>query len=388
MPQAGGRGDGRAAANLPHVVPPKAKTGAQTPRSPVFAAGSRLGFGAWQIGGRDWGPSMDRRDAMSLVSRALELGITIFDTAPNYGASEEILGEALGSDRDSVSIATKVGPRDDPESSLQRSLLRLRSDYVDLLQLHEPGPDFERKMEGIAALKERGVANAVGLCNATTAQLRWAVDNVALDAYQAQYNLFDREAEQRHIPICRDAGVALIAYRALASGLVGSGLKTFDVRDHRGRIYWFAGPELPRRNEVLEMLEEIAVQKRVAVTALALAWALQRPDVSVVLMGARTNRQLEQNLDAVTLKLEPRDLAAIEGAVRKAFPVARASNRAIDESRNWGERERFIVARLDGNTPYEAVAATWNDSREEQLTTAQVRVFVDALSEQGLVSYE
>ena len=99
----------------------------------------RLGFGAWAVGGAGWGAATDERARFAAVARALERGVTFFDTAPAYGdgASEALLGRALRADRDRVAIATKVGPRDDTRTSLEASLSRLRTDHVDLVQLHE-----------------------------------------------------------------------------------------------------------------------------------------------------------------------------------------------------------------------------------------------------------
>src|SRR5437899_1952541 len=133
----------------------------------------RLGFGAWAVGGRGWGPTGDAAERESAIRRALERGITFFDTAPTYGdgESERLLGHALRAHRERVAIATKVGPHDDPRASLEGSLRRLASAYVDLIQLHEALGRWEGSLEGLLKLQEEGKALAIGLCTATHLQI-------------------------------------------------------------------------------------------------------------------------------------------------------------------------------------------------------------------------
>src|SRR5881396_3734917 len=204
----------------------------------------RLGFGAWAVGGAGWGAASAETDRLAAVRRAFELGITFFDTAPTYGdgASERLLGRALKADRDRVAIATKVGPRDDPRRSLEASLRRLATDYVDLIQLHEALDGWERRLEQLHTLQEKGKALAVGLCNATSRQLAQALGIAPVAAYQGPYNLFDRDVEQRELPLCRERQIAFLAYRPLAAGLLSGKYPTppeFATDDHRRKIYWF-----------------------------------------------------------------------------------------------------------------------------------------------------
>src|SRR2546426_4643609 len=125
----------------------------------------RLGFGAWAVGGRSWGATGDAAERESAIRLALERGITFFDTAPTYGdgESEHLLGRALQAHRDRVAIATKVGPQDDPRASLEGSLRRLASDYVDLIQLHEALGRWEWSLEKLLKLQEEGKALGIGL---------------------------------------------------------------------------------------------------------------------------------------------------------------------------------------------------------------------------------
>jgi len=368
------------------------RPGARTDIGPplrFLTSGPRLGFGAWAVGGTEWGVAAAERDRLAAVRRALELGITCFDTAPSYGdgASERLLGQALKSHRDHVAIATKVGPRDDPRRSLEGSLRRLATDYVDLIQLHEALEGWERQLEQLHTLQEQGKALAIGLCNATHRQLARALEIAPLVAYQGPYNLFDRDVEQRELPLCRERQVAFLAYRPLAAGFLTGKYAAppeFPAADHRRKIYWFKGKEFDRRRAVVARLSPIARRLDIPLSALALAWVLAQSGVSIVLAGARSAGQVEQNL-AGTRPLSPSTLAEVDRIVADAFPPVRASDELKRQAATWGERERFIVERLDGQTSAETIAALWTDSSATPMVAAQVKVFCDQLAERGLL---
>jgi len=299
---------------------------------------------------------------------------------------------ALAGKRDRVVIATKVGPRDDPRESLEESLRRLNTDYVDLLQLHEVGESFERSLEELARLKEEGKALEIGLCNATHGQLSKGLEGAPLSAYQAAYNLFDREVEQRELPLCAAKGLQFLAYRPLASGMLtnkfaAGGTAPFAPDDHRRGIWWFKGEELRRRGLVLDRMKQIADEAERSVSGLALAWLLNRPGVNVVLAGARTPGQLEENLLAMHKPLTRAEAEAVDLIVSEVFRPARATAEAVRQAAGWGGREKFIVDRLDGVTPYDEIAAAWSDANGSHLMGAQVRQFVDQLAAEDLVSF-
>ena len=351
--------------------------------------GLRLGFGAWALGGRGWGAPGEEQVRTAAVRHAHERGVTFFDTAPTYGdgESERLLGKALRPFRDAVRIATKVGPHDDPRASLEGSLSRLGADYVDLAQLHEAGTRYEWSLERLHGLIEQGKTRAIGLCNATPAQIARAAQIAPIATYQGPYNLFDRDVEQRELGLCRELGLGFLAYRPLASGLLSGNYATapqFSEGDHRARVYWFKGREFVRRSVVLEGLRPIAARLELPLPALALAWVLAQPAVSVVLAGARSAEQVDENL-AGTALLTPDTVAEIDALVAHAFRPARATDRGRTLAAGWGPRERFIVERLDGTETYEAIAARWTDSADVPMIAAQVKVFVDQLADQGLV---
>jgi aryl-alcohol dehydrogenase-like predicted oxidoreductase len=349
----------------------------------------RLGFGAWALGGAGWGEPSDERERVAAVRHAVERGITFFDTAPTYGngASERLLGAALNPHREAVGIATKVGPHDDPQDSLDASLRRLGTDYVDLIQLHETLGRWEWSLEKLHKLVNEKKALAIGLCNATHLQLARAVQIAPLVSYQAAYNLFDRDVEQRELPFCRDHGLAFLAYRPLASGLLTgkyAASPDFPEGDHRRKIYWFTGREFERRRAVINRLRPLAERSETTLTALALGWVLGQPGVSVVLAGARNREQMNQNLRATTQHLAPDTVQDVDTIVADVFRPARATPQAADLAKAWGERERFIIERLDGKTAYEAIAAQWTDRGQQPMVAAQIKVLVDQLAEQGL----
>ncbi len=329
------------------------------PLSRFLGAETRLGFGAWAVGGAGWGAAGDQRERATAIRHAVERGVTFFDTAPSYGAgeSERLLGRALKADRARVAIATKVGPRDDPRASLEGSLRRLDSDYVDLVQLHEPLERWEWRLEKLHTLQVEGKALALGLCNATHLQLERALTIAPLATYQAAYNLFDRDVEERTLPLCRERGLAFLAYRPLAAGLLTGKYAAppqFADGDHRRQIYWFKGKEFERRRDVIERLRPIAQREGISLIALALGWLRSQPGVSMILVGARSRAQVNE-----TFVPDPR-------------PLIPDTCCAID------------AIRLDGTTRYEAIAAAWTDRGDQPMIAAQVKVFVDQLVEQGL----
>lgn len=347
-----------------------------------------LGFGAWAVGGSGWGAPEDEAERIAAVRHAVERGVTFFDTAPTYGngASETLLGRALKSARDRVTIATKVGPHDDPRRSLESSLRRLGSDFVDLVQLHEALEGWEWQLEKLHKLREDGKALTIGLCNATHRQIARALEIAPVTTYQGPYNLFDRDVEQRELPLCRDRGLGFLAYRPLASGMLTGKYPSppaFLETDHRRQIYWFKGQEFERRRAVVERLRPIARSLDLPLAGLALAWVLAQPGVSIVLAGARNREQVDENLTS-TQHLAPDTLSHIDAIVAAVFRPARATAGLPALAATWGEREQFIVARLDGKTRYEAIAAEWTDRSETPMIAAQVKVFIDQLIEQGL----
>ncbi len=366
-------------------------TGARKRFGPLLVEGSRtmLGFGAWGVGGSGWGAPSAEADRLAAIERAREGGVLWFDTAPTYGdgVSERLLGRALGPHRDTVHIATKVGPLDDPRQSLEGSLRRLGTDYVDLVQLHEIAEGWESRLETLHQLQQEGKARAIGVCNASHLELSRALALAPIATYQGPYNLFDRDAEERLLPLCRARGLAFLAYRPLASGLLSgefSESPRFPNRDHRARLYWFRGAEFERRRTAIRELTILAAALGISLPVLALRWLLSRAGVTIVLTGARSAAHVADNLTARDVPLAETTSCEIETAVRPIFRLPAATTVAAQEARSWGPRERFIVERLDGRSTPESIAAAWTDRGEQPMVAAQVKVFADQLRERGL----
>lgn len=366
-------------------------TGARNHFGPLLFQGTRatIGFGAWGIGDVGWGASAHEAERLGAIALALERGVVWFDTAPTYGngVSERLLGRVLTSSRDRVRVATKVGPRDDARDSLEGSLRRLDTEYVDLVQLHEIGERWEWRLETLHRMQEEGKARAIGICNATHLELARALTLAPLVAYQGPYNLFDRDVEERLLPLCRERGLAFLAYRPLASGLLGGAFDTvpdLPPADHRSRLYWFRGAEFDRRRAVIDELTQRAAGLGISLPALALRWLLSRVGVTVVLAGARSGAHVSDNLTAQEAPLDEATGRAIDSCVSAVFRLPAASATAVDAAQSWGPRERFIVERLDGRTTPESIAAAWTDRGEQPMVAAQVKVFADQLRERGL----
>jgi len=258
------------------------------------------------------------------------------------------------------------------------------------------------------ALVRRGLTRAIGLCNAGESDLRRALDVAPIASCQEQFNLIDRDAERTTLPLAREREVGFLAYRPLASGLLTGKYRApplFEPDDHRGRIYWFAGREFERRRRVVERLECLARDRALTVTQLALSWVLARPGVTAVLAGARTPEQVEENVCAATRALDAADVQAVDDIVAAVYAprALRAGTRVADEPNERGEfvitcphsggtrtlrvgeREAYVMRRLDGATAFADIADGWHPAGGRRLLAAQVVLLVDQLGELGLL---
>src|SRR5438094_781704 len=217
---------------------------------------------------------------------------------------------------------------------------------------------------------------------------RWGAPRAERERVAAVERAIDRDVEERHLPRCDRHGIAFLAYRPLASGLLGGAYRTapsFPEDDHRRNIYWFSGSEFARRHGAIERLEGLARGRGTSLAALALAWVLARPGVTIVLAGARTAGQVDDNVTAVERPLTADEVREIDAIVAQAFRPLRATPAVRGLVAGWGPRERYIVEQLDGSKTYEAIAAGWTDRGEQPMVAAQVKVFCDQLAERGLV---
>jgi aryl-alcohol dehydrogenase-like predicted oxidoreductase len=307
---------------------------------------STICLGTWQFGG-DWGTPR-REDAKAAVRRALELGVTFFDTAQAYGfgASEELLAEGLGDDlrrrRDELVIATKGGLRPEgggierdssPEwlrSGVEESLRHLGVETIDLYQVHWPDPDtpVEETAGALDELVTEGKIRHVGVSNFDVEQMAGFERTRKVESLQPPYHLFRREIEEDVLPWCRENGVGVLAYGPLAHGLL-SGRMTPETRladdDWRHGSDLFRGDNFRRNLEVVAALGRFAEERGSTVAQLAVAWTLANPAVDVAIVGARRPDHIEGTAPAADVELSGDDLAEIdrimEGAVQVAGPT-------------------------------------------------------------------
>jgi len=311
---------------------------------------SAIGLGTWPIGGARYGQS-DDASAERTISAALDAGITCFDTAPSYGNghAEELLGRALKGRRDDVVLVTKGGlvwneksevlgqdgSADHLEATLQESLRRLQTDYVDLFMIHWPDTSMPaaRTADALRALVDAGKTRYIGVSNYTGPELRelaGALGDVPLIANQISYHLFDRRWARSSFDTCRELGAGVMAYGSLAHGLL-SGTFTrdiaFDASDWRASGMIFGQPLLTEQNlarnlEVVDRLTEIASSTNMALPQLALSWVLAHPLISVALVGARTPKEIQEAAEATTNPLDESYLQRIDDVLAGAAGMA------------------------------------------------------------------
>ena len=314
---------------------------------------SRIAFGNWSAGG-DWG-SVDRDAAIAATREALDLGITLFDTAHAYGfgAAEGVLWEALRpeirSARESVVIATKGGLRNDDgltvrDSSpaglrrdLEASLRALGTDYVDIYQIHWPDPatPIETTAETLDAFVQEGLVRAVGVSNYDARQMTAFQSVRPIDTLQPPYHLFRREIEGTVLPFAREHGIGVLVYGPLAHGLLSGRMTegtTFAADDWRSKSDLFAGDAFRRNLAVVRDLADFAAERGATVAQLAIAWTLANPAVDVAIVGARSPEQIRQTAPATELALSAAEMARIETMLRADVAVGGPAPEAMPRS--------------------------------------------------------
>ena len=293
---------------------------------------SPLGLGCWQLGGHGWG-KVSRAEMVRAVHKAIDSGITLFDTAPIYGLgqSEAILGQTLGGKRKQVVIATKVGLvwkkdksftryYDSSPQSIEReingSLKRLNTDYIDLYQIHWPDPETPVRdtLEAMEKLVRTGKVRCIGCCNFSLPQLKEALQySDTIKTIQLPYNLVDRKVERDLLPFCRDKGIKVLAYSPIARGLLSGKYDEdteFPEDDHRRRSEdeYFQGEALLKNLEIVKKVGLIAQRLNKTPAQIALRWVLESPYITAVIFGAKSVAQVEENVAASDFTLSEADM--------------------------------------------------------------------------------
>ncbi|MCF2518798.1 aldo/keto reductase [Dyadobacter sp. CY351] len=311
---------------------------------------SAITYGSFAIGGTMWGGT-EKNDARKAILTSIDHGITTLDTAPFYGfgLSEELIGESIKDrDRSAIQILTKFGMVWDGSNNgkgdfmmdidqdgkkypiykyaskanvmkeVEESLQRLRTDYIDLLQLHWPDSTtpIEETMEAMQLLIDQGKIRAAGVSNYNEVQMLRAQEHINLASNQVPYSMLKRQIEAKVIPAAVENLIGIIAYSPLERGLLtgkffnGNALKSDDHRNG-----YFSQFDLDKVKSLLERIEPIAQEKGATLSQLVLKWTTLQKGVTVVLAGARNEEQAISNAGAVDIDLSNDELDLINKAV-------------------------------------------------------------------------
>ena len=291
---------------------------------------SSILMGTWQAGKEMW-VRIDDVQSTRAIRAAVEAGVTTFDTAAAYGKghSERILGTAVSGLRGKVILATKVFANrlkfKQVIDSCHQSLKNLRTDYIDLYQIHWPAGSFgtrtvpiEETLAAMNELKETGKIRAIGVSNFSCAQLKEAAQYARIDSLQSPYSLFWRHIEEDTMPYCRKNSITILSYSPMAQGLLTGKFAQghqFEKGDHRAKNRLFEPQNFQRASQALDRLRPIAETKAASLAELALAWVISHAGTCAI-AGARNANQVVQNARAAELTLSANDLARMNGIGR------------------------------------------------------------------------
>ena len=299
---------------------------------------TRIGFGAWATGGPwqfGWG-KQDDEASIAAIHRALELGSNWIDTAAIYGLghSEEVVGRALAEWRGARPLVfTKCGMIWDENGKVgystkapsirrevEASLRRLKTDVIDLYQMHWPADELEETLEGwaeMARLKQEGKVRWIGASNFSAEELRRAHAIAPIASLQPPYSLLRREIEAEVLPFCAANGIGTIVYSPMGSGLLTGAFTRERVAglpegDWRRKSAAFQEPQLTANLQLVERMRAVGGRQGRSPAEAAIAWVLRNPAVTGAIVGARGPEQVEGTFSAATLALTPGDVSAIE----------------------------------------------------------------------------
>lgn len=295
---------------------------------------SALGLGC--MGMSDFYGTRDDAQSLATIHRALDLGVTLLDTAPMYGPfiNEELVGRAIRGRGEKVAIATKFGVERDPrdpnarflnsrpeaiKASCEASLRRLGIERIDLFYQHRLDPQvaIEETVGAMADLVRAGKVAHLGLCEIAPETLARAHRVHAIAAVQSEYSLFYREPERDILPALRELGVGFIPYSPLGRGFLTGRIRStsdLDATDWRHNSPRFQAGNFENNLQLVGAVEALAQEREVTPAQVALAWLLAQGDDIVPIPGTKRVQRLEENLRALSLRLEPDDVARLEAA--------------------------------------------------------------------------
>lgn len=297
---------------------------------------TRVGFGAWAIGGGNWEfawGAQDDGESVKTIERALDLGINWIDTAAVYGLghSEEIVARAVKHAARKPYIFTKCSMRwtqdrkvyrslkgGSVQEEIEASLARLRVETIDLYQVHWPNPEdeIEEGWEMLGRLQQQGKVRYIGVSNFNVAQMKRVQKIAPITSLQPPYSLLNRNVEAEILPYCRQQNIGVINYSPMASGLLAGKMTADRIRempedDWRRRSPNFQEPKLSRNLKLAELLREIGKAHGVEAGVVATAWTLANPAVTAAIVGARRPDQVNGTLAAANFVIDEKELSRI-----------------------------------------------------------------------------
>ncbi len=296
---------------------------------------TRIGFGAWAIGGADWafswGPQ-DDADSIAAIHRAIDLGVNWIDTAAVYGLghSEEVVGKAVKSASVKPFIFTKCGMVWNEKREITRTLLQIRREVeeslrrlqveaIDLYQIHWPveDKDLEQAWTTMAALKQEGKVRFIGVSNFSVAQMQRCIKIAPITSLQPPYSMLNRAAEAEILPFCLNHDIGVINYAPMHSGLLTGAMTkervaNFPADDFRRNAKNYQEPLLSRNLAIADFLKEIGARHGVSAGVVAIAWTLANPAISAAIVGGRNAAQVDGVFPAASFHLSDAEMQEIQ----------------------------------------------------------------------------
>ena len=302
---------------------------------------SVITLGAWAYGKVGWG-KVDDQESIKTIQEAIDSGINMIDTAKGYGNgySEKIVGKGIKGRRRQVFLASKCGasPKQIKED-IDLCLQRMKTDYIDLYQVHYPSPriPISETMGAMADIQKIGKIRYIGVSNFSVEQMREALRITRFESCQPPYNIFWREIEDDILPFCREHNIGIITYSSLAQGLLtgkftsGSQIPPDDIRS-KNKL--FQKGLFEKCLEVIEYMREVAKRQRKTLAQIALNWVIQQPGITSAIAGAKHPSQLKDNLGAIGWKLASQEIEEIS---RRGKEISKL----LDYTSNmWGYKPR------------------------------------------------
>lgn len=296
---------------------------------------SEIGLGCMGLS-HGYGPAADKQEAIKIIQRAVELGVTFFDTAEVYGEgeNEKLIGEALAPYRDQVVIATKCGIKikdgkqvldanaDVMRKSVDGSLKNLGVDTIDLYYLHrvDPNVPIEEVAETMKDLMKQGKIKHWGLSEAGVETIRRAHNVCPLTAVESEYSMMWRQPEESIFPVLEELGIGFVPFSPLGKGFLTATINkdiSFVASDFRSVVPRFTPENIEANYGLIELIEKFASEKSVTPAQIALAWVLAQKPWIVPIPGTRRLSRLEENMGAANVKLTPEELTDLNKALEK-----------------------------------------------------------------------